>query len=216
MKQCMNPFEKFALEYDEWFDSDHGACLFQQELRCIRESISDFSGHWIEIGVGSGRFSAALGITSGVDVSPAMTAIASRRGIRTWTASAEKLPFENCAFDGVLMVCTLCFLKSPQKAIQECCRILRVDGTLVIAFIPANSPWGVYHSERGSKGHAFYASARFHTAETVKEMAHHAGGVFLNKRGCVLPDPKINLPQGLRPDSFVVLSFKKTEEKIKS
>lgn len=137
-----------ADEYDRWFDSPEGQSVFQLELRCVREIIQIDDGRWLEVGVGTGRFAAALGVTDGVDPSERALAIAAARGIRTHVGKAERLPFEGKTFDGVALVATLCFVSDPSLALRECGRVLHDDGTVVLAIIPADSPWGRLSAEK--------------------------------------------------------------------
>lgn len=54
-----DPYQKYANQYDKWFDENHQ--IYEAELRAVRSFISgnQFS---LEIGVGTGRFAAPLGI----------------------------------------------------------------------------------------------------------------------------------------------------------
>lgn len=213
MSTSHNPFDAHAEKYDQWFDSPRGESIFHQELRCLREAVPAVSGRWLEVGVGSGRFAKALGIGQGVDIAPAMLRLAAQRGIETREAAAEALPFPDATFDGVLTVCALCFMQDPLQALHECCRVLKPGGRLIVAFIPAHSPWGVHHAQRGKKGHAFYASARFYTPEDVRAMARDAGAVYEAEHGCILPPPEsLPAPEAMPPvqaESFMVLCFRK-------
>lgn len=217
MNASTSPFEAHADDYDRWFDSERGVPIFDAELDCIRQAILEAHGQWLEVGVGSGRFAQALGIKEGVDPSPAMARKAAERGIMVQIASGEALPYGNASFDGVLLICTICFLRDPTKALRECWRVLRNDGRLVIGFVPENSPWGLYHTTRGGRGHIFYASAHFYKSEEIRALAEDVGFTCLSERGCVLPKP-IDFSicdetdrQGLRDESFVLFSFSKIQ-----
>ncbi len=213
MKNQPSPFETHAAEYDLWFDSERGSRIFSLELDCLRQAVDTANGHWLEVGVGSGRFANALGVRVGVDPSQEMLGIASERGIEAHLAPGERLPFEDSLFDGVLLVCTICFLDDPRKTLRECWRVLNAGGRLVIGFVPSDSPWGDYHSIRGKQGHTFYSSARFYTSDEIKALAESAGFTCQAEHGCVLPIPDESLGnddisgQHLRDESFVVLSF---------
>lgn len=216
MKNQTSPFETHAAEYDQWFDSERGSLIFSQELECLRLAVDTANGRWLEVGVGSGRFANALGVQVGIDPSQEMVGIASERGIEAHLAPGERLPFEDSSFDGVLLVCTICFLNDPRKTLMECWRVLTDSGRLVISFVPSNSPWGVYHSLRGKRGHTFYSSAHFYTSEEIKALAENAGFTCQAEHGCVLPIPDESLGGDdisrvtLRDESFVVLSFFRT------
>ncbi len=69
-----------------------------------------------------------------------MAVKAALRGVQVCIGRAENLPFPRHGFDGVLMALTLCFLENPEKAFQECARVLRENAKLVLGTIPADSP----------------------------------------------------------------------------
>lgn len=72
---------------------------------------------------------------TGVDLSPAMVAQASRRLARRVTlevADAEALPFSTHSFDLVLSVSSFHFWPAPKDALAELRRVLRPGGRLVI------------------------------------------------------------------------------------
>lgn len=214
-----NPFESHAAAYDDWFDSERGSQIFSIELDALKKVVDTENRHWLEVGVGSGRFAVALGVESGVDPSSEMVRLSSERGVNTYQASGEQLPFGDSWFDGVILVCTICFIDDPDSVIKECRRVLKDDGQLVIGFVPANSIWGIYHSLRGKRGHAFYFSAHFYTSEDLRALVCSTGFTCRNEYGCVLPSPNeisvsdVKSEQSIRNESFMVLSFFKTNNK---
>jgi ubiquinone/menaquinone biosynthesis C-methylase UbiE len=161
-------FDPIADAYDGWYDTPEGHSIFKEEARCLRQLGDDYSGRWLEVGVGTGRFATALGITHGVDLSLQMAVFAKRRGVAVQIGRVEQLPFLDRVFDGVLMALTLCFVENPEWAFYECARILRDKGRLVVGTIPADSPWGRFYIKKKTAGHPIYSHARFHTvAETI-------------------------------------------------
>lgn len=111
--------------------------------------------------MGSGRFANALGVQQGLDPSPRMAKLASTRGIKATVGYGEQLPYPNATFDGVLMVCTICFVQDLAGVFKECARIIKSGGHLLVGFVPLDSVWGQYHSLRGQAGHSYYAGAQF-------------------------------------------------------
>ena len=97
--QASEAFDKIAETYDEWYDDNP---LFDCELRALSEvtSVSPLS---LEVGVGSGRFSQALGIRYGVDPAPGLLRLAKRRGVQPVQALAEALPFKKSSLEQIFL-----------------------------------------------------------------------------------------------------------------
>jgi len=212
----MNPFDEYADDYDQWFDTPGGRSIFVEEVSCLRELIPSVEGRWLEVGVGSGRFAEALGIQEGVDPSDAVLEFAAKRGVRTRRGHGEALPYPDRAFHGVLMVMTICFLPDPQQTLRECFRVLEDDGCLIAGFVPADSPWGRLYTRKAREGHRFYSAASFDTRDQIVDFATEAGFVLGTARSCLFSPPG-----RLEPDSssqekiaadagFVALKFFKT------
>lgn len=183
-------FEDNAQDYDAWFDSDKGQTLFRLELDCLASAKQQLSGQWLEIGVGSGRFAQALGVEHGIDPAPEMVRLAQARGIDTVVGFGEDLPYPDAKFDGVMMVCTICFVQDADKVLKECQRVLKPGGHLLIGFVPLDSVWGQFHSLRGKAGHTYYADAAFFTQTDLEKLAALAGLRLKKVIGCELPAPK--------------------------
>ena len=110
-------FDTLAERYDAWFDTPRGSAIFVAELACVRKLMPRDTSGWIEVGVGSGRFAAPLGIREGVDPSSPMLQKAAARGIKTIAAEAENLPYASRSLQGILLVVTLCFLRERVKVL---------------------------------------------------------------------------------------------------
>ena len=157
------PFDEYASQYEEWFERNKFA--FESELQAIKEQLPE-KGTGVEIGVGSGRFAAALGIKIGVEPSKKMREIAIKRGIKVFNGVAENLPFGNSQFDFALMVTTICFLDDIEAAFREAYRILKPNGSLIIGFIDRESPIGKLYQQRKNKS-VFYRIATFYTVDEI-------------------------------------------------
>ncbi len=188
-----NPFETNAAEYDRWYEENTGIlkmelaavrCLMNKAKRTYR---SDPGRHrsaeipvaeGLEVGVGSGRFAKALGIRTGIDPSPSMLALASARGIRVFTAQAEKLPFPDGSFDFTAFFTSICFLTDPLASFREANRVTREGGFLICSFLNRDSQAGRYLSDHKSEN-VYYRNATFYSGEEVKDLLKKAGyGVF--------------------------------------
>ena len=162
----INPFEIYAQKYDEWFDKNKFA--YESELEAIKELLPE-SKNGIEVGLGSGRFSAPFGIKLGVDPSKEMGKIANKRGIKVIEGIAESLPLADSQFDFLLMVTTICFLDDIEKAFNEAYRVLKSGGSLIIGFIDVESPLGKFYEDHKTES-KFYKYAKFYS---VKEVILH-------------------------------------------
>ncbi|MFZ5449983.1 MAG: class I SAM-dependent methyltransferase [Thermodesulfobacteriota bacterium] len=166
-----NVFEESAREYDEWFVRHESA--YQSELAAIKAFLPK-EGQGLEIGVGTGRFAAPLGIKVGVEPAKAMADLARERGIKVCEACGEELPFKNGSFDFILMVTVLCFLKDPFGALQEATRVLKPQGRLIVGMIDPDSPLGKSYEEKKEKN-KFYRQARFHSVSQVLDWLQRLG-----------------------------------------
>jgi ubiquinone/menaquinone biosynthesis C-methylase UbiE len=76
-----NPFEESAEDYDRWYDQHTAA--FAAEVAALKTCLGWAGGRGLEIGVGTGRFAAPLGVSFGIDPSSSMLQLAARRGVST-------------------------------------------------------------------------------------------------------------------------------------
>lgn len=209
-----NLFDRLAGDYDAWFDRSPGAEIFAQEVAALRRVADYATGRWLEVGVGTGRFAAALGIPEGVDPSLSMLALARTRQIHTIEASGESLPLNDLSIDGVLLVTTICFVDRPREVFEEARRVLRPSGTLVVGLVPADSPWGRVYAEKAKEGHRFYRVAAFYSIPEVVKMAGAAGFEPVAFASCLGTPPDRPVPDapprdGIIPSwGFVAMSFR--------
>ncbi len=165
------PFENYHRRYETWFTGHQGA--YHSELLAIR-ALTPWKGLGLEIGVGSGRFAAPLGVQIGIDPSRAMLRYASKRGIQSVQAVAENLPFPDGTFDYALVVTTICFVDDPALMLSEAWRVLRPQGSLCIGFIDRETPLGQVYLAQQPRN-PFYRVAKFYSAGEVQHFLEKAG-----------------------------------------
>jgi ubiquinone/menaquinone biosynthesis C-methylase UbiE len=182
-------FDLIADSYDQWYDTSEGRAVLRAESACLRLLCAQCRGRWLEVGVGTGRFAALLGVAEGIDPSPRMLEIASRQGIKTYTGFAEDLPFTDESFEGVLLALTLCFVADSKRAVMECRRVLRPKGQLLVGAIPADSPWGRQYERKKAAGHPVYTHARFFTTSEIVALIESAGFDLQNAASTLLWGP---------------------------
>jgi len=206
----IEPFEKHASEYEKWFDNNNYAYL--SELKAVKKLLPN-KGKGIEIGVGTGRFAAPLGIKFGLEPSKSMRKIAAQRGVQVTEGVAEELPLADAHFDFVLMVTTICFLDDVKASFTEAYRILKSSGYFIIGFIDKTSVAGKEYQNHKQES-KFYKIANFYCADEVVRLLKEAGFENLRYVQTIFKSlSAINriepLKQGFGQGSFVVIRGQK-------
>jgi SAM-dependent methyltransferase len=204
-------FEERAAEYDGWFDDNP---VFAAELLALQEVRVTLPHPRLEIGVGPGRFAAALGVKFGVDPALAPLGYAKGRGILPCRAMGEALPVRSGCLGTVFLLFTLCFVRDSQGVLAECSRVLRSGGMLIVGTVPLDSPWGRLLDGKRVAGHPFYGHARFMKLAGVLDLLRIAGFTLEESRSTLLQTPEMHdearVVEGVMPDAgFVVLACRK-------
>jgi SAM-dependent methyltransferase len=150
-------FQKHADRYDEWFDQY--PMVWGSELAALKSLLPGFC-HGVEVGVGTGRFAAPIGVAFGVEPSEAMARLAQGRGLQVVRGVGEALPVLSKTFDLVTMVTTVCFLDDVHKSFREIRRVLAPGGHLLIGFLDQDSEVGEQYLKCVQNG-TFFKGARF-------------------------------------------------------
>jgi SAM-dependent methyltransferase len=165
------PFERHHARYDRWFVRHRAA--YWSELLALR-GLLPIGGRGLEIGVGSGRFAAPLGVPIGVDPARSVLRYAARRGIRVARAVAESLPFRGGVFDYGLIVTTICFVDDAAVTLAEAHRVLRPGGVLAVGFVDRETPLGRFYLTQRTRN-VFYRDAVFYASAEVDGLLRAAG-----------------------------------------
>ena len=201
----LTAFAENVERYDGWYDRHTE--LFAAELAAIKRLTPKFR-RGLEIGVGTGRFAAALGICDGIDPEPAMLAKAAERGIACVQGTAEHLPYVPASFDLILMTTTICFLDDIHQAFAEIRRVLTPRGCLIAAFIDKNSQLGLEYQKRAESGASpFYSDAKFVSYGEIGAALVNAGFEIAETRQTLFPDEKssFQILPGHGQGAFVVM-----------
>lgn len=175
MNDVVRAFDRYAEDYDEWFDSPKGRIIFEMEAGAVRLLMKGLEKPFLEVGVGTGRFAEELGIEAGIEPSSRALEMAKKRGIRVKKAKGEKLPFKDNSFGAIFLLLTLCFVNDAQKVISGAERALKKGGGLIIGIINRESRWGQLYMKKKSDGHPIYKYASFYSINEVAEMIEEAG-----------------------------------------
>lgn len=165
------PFESHTDRYERWFEQHQAA--YCSEMLAVRAQMP-LQGLGVEIGVGSGRFAAPLGVAIGIDPSFNMLRRARARGVVAVAGVAEALPFADDTFDFMLMVTTICFVDDVRAMLAEAHRVLKRQGDLIIGFIDRESSLGRHYLEQRVEN-VFYREATFYSAEQVASLLAESG-----------------------------------------
>jgi ubiquinone/menaquinone biosynthesis C-methylase UbiE len=166
-----DPYQNNAKQYDEWFEKNQW--VYAAELRAFRSFVPT-TQFGIEVGVGTGRFAASLGIKIGVEPSRSMRELAQKRGIMAVGGVAEKLPFKDSVVKFVLMVTTICFVNDIYKTFKESFRVLSESGTIIIGMIDRNSPIGQIYLKHKSDS-LFFKQATFYSVDEILQIMRQIG-----------------------------------------
>ncbi|MBE6478210.1 MAG: class I SAM-dependent methyltransferase [Propionibacteriaceae bacterium] len=172
-------FDERAEDYDQWFDEHPN--LHRAELTAVGELLAQVravhgaDARCLEIGVGTGRFAAPLGIGHGVEPAPRMARVARARGVDTVIAVAEALPYRSGAFACTLFVTSLCFVADPLRALREARRVTYDDGAVIVAFLDLASDAGLALAATPQRAGSYYAAAHLRTGAEITELLRGTG-----------------------------------------
>lgn len=164
-------FDEHAGFYDRWYEVNRED--YAQELSFIRRYTPQLSPS-LEIGAGTGRFAAPLGITVALEPSREMARFARLRDVEVIRGLAECLPFPSGTFSLVLMITVDCYLQDVSRSFREVRRVLLPGGCFMVAFIERDSPLGAYYRRTREKSR-FLSLATFHSADDISGELVRAG-----------------------------------------
>jgi ubiquinone/menaquinone biosynthesis C-methylase UbiE len=149
------PFDAYAEQYDTWFLKNRN--VLESEVLLLKRFLNR-PGSALSVGCGSGLFEHLLRTEHGIDihygVEPAdgMAAVAVKRGMTVKSGTAEQLPYADGEFDTVLMNGIPSYIDDLARALTEAHRVLRAEGAIVVADVPAESSYGLLYRLAASVG----------------------------------------------------------------
>jgi ubiquinone/menaquinone biosynthesis C-methylase UbiE len=165
-------FKDLAARYDAWYQKPLGALAHRLECEAIFALAEVKAGERaVDIGCGTGIYTVEAARRGarviGVDPSMEMLAVAREKfrqaGLTGFfvCALAEDLPFRSERFDLVLSVTSLCFVRSPDRAIEQIQRVLMPGGRLVLGELNRWSLWAFMRRLKGLFVDTMYNQAYF-------------------------------------------------------
>ena len=199
----IEPFEKHSDAYDEWFKKNSD--LYDAELEAIRLLIPPPGAEGVEVGVGSGKFAAPLGIKFGVEPSKKMAIKARMQGINVYPGVAEELPFSDGRFEFVLMVTTICFVDDIIKSFREAFRVLKPGGCIIVGFVDKESALGRQYADKCEKSKFYKEASFFSTQEVLKHLEEAGFGTVRIKQTLIPGESQETILDGFGKGAFVVI-----------
>lgn len=172
-------FDKAALSYDEWYESELGQAVDQVERAGIDQAFTPSGSNILEVGCGTGNYTLTLaerGYTvTGLDVSAPMLAIAKDKADKAgynvhWIEGdvSQVLP-ELGKYHGILSVTAFEFIPKPEEVLADLFTHLLPGGCLVIGIIAADSPWSeLYRQAASANPESVFAQANFYSEADIR------------------------------------------------
>jgi ubiquinone/menaquinone biosynthesis C-methylase UbiE len=204
--------------YDEEWVKKH-PFVFHSQVEALKKMLPEVehtSG--IEIGIGTGIFTKALGIKQEIDLSPDLPILAQKQAILLVDGGTEQLPYKDFSLNFILMVHSTHYFHNLPFLFTEVHRILQNNGVLVTGFFDYNNVIKPLYDPH-KPGYLFNRQANFLTVEKVVFDLNCAGFKQLDFCQTLFrPLEQINSLETSKPGygegSFIVVQAQKKKDSI--
>jgi ubiquinone/menaquinone biosynthesis C-methylase UbiE len=174
-------FDDQAAAYDRWFATPLGRLVDEVEKRAIFNLTPVVKGRrLLEVGCGTGNFSLTLvqhgARVVGLDCSLPMLARARAKlpapdaPLTLVQGLADRLPFADETFGGVMCILALDFMSQRETALAEMTRVLRPGGFLIVAMLNRYSLWTAKRTIRSWFKPSLWREVRFITPKELPRL----------------------------------------------
>ncbi len=176
MAKKLDPQEGYARYASDYDKGEENWDSFEKDY--LKPYINESKGKkTLDAGAGTGRLSLKLlkagADVTALDISPEMLDLLKRKTgeIETVEGELEDMPFEDETFDMVFSSLALVHLKKITPFLDECYRVLKDDGKLVLVNVHYRKPL-VLKDSQGSYSIKCYNHFPRHVREAAEELAY--------------------------------------------
>ncbi|MCK5609759.1 class I SAM-dependent methyltransferase [Candidatus Pacearchaeota archaeon] len=176
MAKKLDPQEGYARYAKDYDKGEENWDSFEKDY--LRPYINESKGKkTLDAGAGTGRLSLKLlkagADVTALDVSPEMLDLLKRKTgeIETVEGELEDMPFEDETFDMIFSSLAMVHLKKITPFLDECYRVLKDDGKLVLVNVHYRKPM-ILRDSQGSYSIKCYNHFPRHVREAAEELAY--------------------------------------------